>query len=61
MATYTRNKRLLKIYRKPIGAYSSFGPVGIKPSRVRIHVKLVHISRKKKLAKNSFIVLTAAK
>ena len=39
MATYTRNKRLLKIYRKPTGAYSSFGPVNIKPTRMRIYVK----------------------
>lgn len=61
MATYSSNKRILKLYKNPIGPYSSFGPVGINPSKVRIEVKLVHISRKKKLAKNSFIILTAVK
>jgi len=61
MATYTRSKKIQKIYKRPIGTYSSFGPVGIKPSRIRIQVKLIYISRKKKLAKNSFIILTAVK
>lgn len=36
MATYARNSRLIKMYHKPLGRYSSFGPVDAKPKRIKI-------------------------
>lgn len=49
MATFSRSSRMIKQYDKTDHPYTSFGPIGVKPKRIKVKSFIPKRSKCKKL------------